>query len=136
MSTVKLNTVKLHTVKLNTVKKFTMLIATGVAVSLSACQSIATSPVLKRADHVFETTSTGKTKTLAQKQALYTAQKQCGLKTAVILSDNITYNGVLDEKTGRLIDQGVAIVGGVLGTKAPSLARDDDYEYHIRFRCQ
>lgn len=107
------------------------------AVLLSACQNTpATAPVLKRADQSFETTGLGKTKAIAKQNALNAAQKQCKTRTPTILADTATYNGVLDEKTGRMIEQGVGVIGAVLGTKTPNLARDDDHEYTIRFVCQ
>lgn len=127
----------INTIKTPANKKVLSYTALALAtLTLTACQSMSASPVLKRADHVFETTGIGKSKTIAQKQALYTANKQCGLRSAIILSDTTTYNGVLDEKTGRLIDQGVGVVGAVFGVHTPTIARNDDYEYHIRFRCQ
>ncbi len=113
-----------------------LLAITLGALVLSACQSTPTAPVIQRNNATFETTGLGTTKALAQKHALDSAKKQCGMRSPIILSDQVHYNGVLDEKTGRLIDQGVAIVGTVLGTKTPSLSRDDDYEYRISFKCQ
>lgn len=116
-------------------KPFVVLSA-SLAVLLTACQSVPTVPVFKRADQSFETTGLGKTKVVAQRSALTAAQKQCGLKSPVILKDTARYNGVLDEKTGRIIEQGVGVVGAVLGTRTPSITRDDDYEYQITFKCQ
>ncbi len=103
---------------------------------LTACQSTPTAPVIARADASFETTGLGKSKTDAQSQALAAAKAQCGIKTPIVLKDTTRYNGVLDERTGRLIEQGAAVVGSVLGTNTPSLSRDDDYEYTISFKCQ
>lgn len=109
---------------------------TLVAVALSACQSTPTAPVIARADATFETTGLGKTKLDAQSQALAAAKKQCGFRSPIVLKDTTTYNGVLGEKAGRAIEQGVSIVGSVLGASTPTLSRDDDYEYTISFKCQ
>lgn len=107
------------------------------AVLLTACQTTPTAPVIARADQSFETTGLGKTKTDAQKDALTSAQKQCGsFKSPIVLSDTTKYNGVFDEKAGRLIEQGVSVVGTVLGKATPNLSRDDDYEFTIKFKCQ
>lgn len=111
-------------------------IAFGLALLLTACQSTPTTPILKRADQSFETTGLGKTKAIAKQNALAAAQKQCKTRTPTVLTDSATYNGVLDEKTGRMIEQGVGVIGAILGTKTPNLARDDDHEYTIRFVCQ
>lgn len=106
------------------------------AIALTACQSVPTAPVVARADQTFETTGLGKTKAQATENALASAKKQCGLKSPIVIKDSVTYNGVLGEKTDRLIDKGVNILGAVVGNKLPSLTSDDDYEYAISFKCQ
>lgn len=108
----------------------------GAILVLSACQSTPDVPVIARADSTFEITGLGTTKTQAQSSALNNAKKYCHHKTPIIISDKTTYNGVIDEKMGRVLEQGVGMVGAVLGKSTPSLSRDDDYEYLIKFRCQ
>lgn len=110
--------------------------ALAAMLALTACQSTPTAPVMQRANSTFETTGLGKTKVQAQQQALDSAKKTCGMRQPIVLTDNVTYNGVLDERTGRMIDQVGSVVGAVLGAKSPDLSRDDDYEYTISFRCQ
>lgn len=58
------------------------------------------------------------------------------MRQAIIVKDELKYNGMFDQKTGRMIDQVGSIAGAVLGTGKPNLSRDDDYEYNISFRCQ
>ncbi|MDO5651855.1 MAG: hypothetical protein Q4G13_06960 [Moraxella sp.] len=108
----------------------------GITALLTACQSTSTAPVIARADSTYETTGTGSTKTKATEAALAAAKKQCGVRTPIVISDTVNYNGVLDEKTGRVIEQGASVIGAVFGTKTPSLSRDDDYEYQIKFQCK
>lgn len=116
-------------------KKLALIAST--AVLLSACASTqSTSPVIARGDATFETTGLGKTKLIAQENALNAAKKQCGMRTPVIVKDSTTYNGVMDERTGRIIEQGINVVGAIFGTASPKLSRDDDYEYNISFKCQ
>lgn len=121
-------------------QKMTRLTSLGLLASavigLSACQSTPTAPVIQRADSTFETTGIGKTKVQAQENALASAKKTCGMRQAVIVKDELKYNGMFDQRTGRMIDQAGAIAGIVLGTGKPNLSRDDDYEYNISFRCQ
>ena len=105
-------------------------------VSLSACQSTPTSPVMQRENSVFETTGLGKTKIIAQQNALASAKKTCGMRQPIVLTDGFQYNGVFDESTGRMVQQATTVVGAVLGRKAPNLSRDDDYEFNITFRCE
>lgn len=116
--------------------KFLIPTSLSIVLLLTACQSTPSVPVIVRADNTFELTGLGTTKAKAQANALNDAKKYCGIKTPIVISDTTTYNGVIDEKMGRVLEQGVGVIGSVLGTKTPSLSRDDDYEYHIKFRCQ
>ncbi|OAV21573.1 hypothetical protein AO372_0891 [Moraxella catarrhalis] len=113
-----------------------LAIATA-ATLLSACASTSTTaPVITRADGVHETTGLGATKTKAQESALAAAKKQCGIRSPIVVSDKMTYNGILNERTGRMIEQGVSVAGAIFGQSAPKLSRDDDFEYTVKFRCQ
>ena len=69
---------------------------------MTACQSTPTAPVIQRADSTYETTGLGKTKIQAQENALASAKKTCGSRQAVIVKDEVRYNGVFNEKTGVL----------------------------------
>ena len=105
------------------------------AVSLSACQSTPTNlPVLQRANNTLETTGLGKSKNIAKVNALHIATEQCRGKSPIVLTDSYQYNGVLDENMGRAADQAIGMIGSVFGSKK-TLARDDDYEYTITFKC-
>lgn len=103
---------------------------------LSACQSTPTAPVMQRANSTYETTGLGKTKVQAQQNALTSAKKTCGIRQPIVITDTVKFNGVLDERTGRMVEQAGSVIGAVLGTRTPNLSRDDDYEYTINFRCQ
>ena len=110
-------------------------IALLAAVSLSACQSTPTNlPVLQRANNTLETTGLGKSKNTAKLNALRIATEQCRGKSPIVLTDSYQYNGVLDENMGRAADQAIGMIGSVFGSKK-TLARDDDYEYTMTFRC-
>ena len=119
-----------------TTKLATLGLLASAAIGLTACQSTPTAPVIQRANSVFETTGVGKTKIEAQERALASAKKTCGMRQAIVLTDDVKYNGVFGEQTGRMIDQMGTIAKVVLGTGRPDLARDDDYEYNITFRCE
>lgn len=110
-------------------------IALLAAVSLSACQSTPSNlPVLQRANNTLETTGLGKSKNIAKVNALHIATEQCRGKSPIVLTDSYQYNGVLDENMGRAADQAIGMIGSVFGSKK-TLARDDDYEYTMTFRC-
>lgn len=106
------------------------------ALVLSACQSTPSSPVIQRANSIYETTGIADTKVKAQQNAIDSAQKTCRSKQVIIVDDNVKYNGILNERTGRMVGQVGSVVGSIFGTGTPDLSRDDDYEYTISFRCQ
>lgn len=122
---------------MNTINKTAALTATLAAtLALSACQTTPSSPVIQRANSIYETTGIADSKVKAQQNAIDSAQKTCRGKQVIIVDDKVTYNGILDENTGRMIGQASAVLGTILGTGSPNLSRDDDYEYKINFRCQ
>ncbi|MFP3454986.1 hypothetical protein R0J89_01820 [Psychrobacter sp. SIMBA_152] len=122
---------------MNTFNKTASLTATLVAaLALSACQSTPSSPVIQRANSIYETTGIADTKVKAQQNAIDSAQKTCRSKQVIIVDDNVKYNGILNERTGRMVGQVGAVVGSIFGTGTPDLSRSDDYEYIINFRCQ
>ncbi|MEN6670533.1 hypothetical protein AAJP47_09175 [Psychrobacter sp. B38] len=123
---------------MTTFKKTATLTATlAAALALSACQSTTpSSPVIQRANSVYETTGIADTKVKAQQNAIDSAQKTCRSKQVIIVNDTARYNGILDERTGRMVGQVGAVVGSIFGTGSPDLSRKDDYEYMINFRCQ
>ncbi|MEK6198799.1 MAG: hypothetical protein N2B60_01065 [Psychrobacter sp.] len=122
---------------MNTVNK-TATIATTLATALvlSACQSTPSSPVIQRANSIYETTGIADSKVKAQQNALDSAKDTCRSKQVIIVDDKVAYNGILDERTGRMVGQASAVIGSIFGTGSPNLSRDDDYEYTINFRCQ
>ncbi|WP_201578177.1 hypothetical protein [Psychrobacter immobilis] len=122
---------------MNTVNKTATITATlATALILSACQSTPSSPVIQRANSIYETTGIADSKVKAQQNALDSAKNTCRSKQVIIVDDKVTYNGILDERAGRMVGQAGAVIGSIFGTGSPDLSRDDDYEYKINFRCQ
>lgn len=122
---------------MNTFNKTAVLTATLAATMLlSACQSTPSSPVIQRANATYETTGLGVTKVQAQQNALDSAKNTCRSKQVIVIEDKVKYNGILGERTGRMVGQVGAVVGSIFGTGSPDLSRNDDYEYTINFRCQ
>ncbi|MGP4713125.1 hypothetical protein [Psychrobacter sp. DM8] len=117
-------------------KTTTLTAALAAVLALSACQSTPSSPVIQREGSIFETTGIADTKVGAQQNAIDSAQKTCRNKQVIIVKDEARYNGILDERSGRMVGQVGAVVGSIFGTGTPNLSRDDDYEYAISFRCQ
>lgn len=122
---------------MNTIRKTATITATlATALVLSACQSTPSSPVIQRANSIYETTGIADSKVKAQQNALDSAKNTCRSKQVIIVDDKVKYNGILDERTGRMVGQASAVIGSIFGTGSPDLSRDDDYEYTINFRCQ
>lgn len=113
--------------------KLTLLLTVGM---MAGCQTTPTTPVMQRVNQVYETTGFGSSKVKAQRMALANAKSTCGIKSPIILTDKITYNGVLDERTDRVIQKAGQIATSVLGLGKASLASDEDYEFAITFRCE
>lgn len=106
-----------------------------LGVLLTACQSTPTS-VIARADHSYEVSGYGKTKAIATTQAMMLAKRQCAFRQPIVINDQIRYRGVVDERIDRLIDKGVQMVEVITGQNNLSLAKDDDYEHSVSFRCR
>ena len=122
---------------MNTIRRTATVTATlATALILSACQSTPSSPVIQRANSIYETTGIADSKIKAQQNALDSAKNTCRSKQVIIVDDKVKYNGILDERTGRMVGQASAVIGSIFGTGSPDLSRDDDYEYTINFRCQ
>ena len=117
-------------------KTATLTATLAAAIVLSACQSTPSSPVIQRANSIYETTGIGDTKVKAQQNAINSAQKTCRNKQVIIVNDKVKYNGILNEQAGRMVGQAGAVIGSIFGTGTPDLSRKDDYEYMINFRCQ
>ena len=117
-------------------KTMTLGATLAAALALSACQSTPSSPVIQRANSIYETTGISSTKVKSQQNALDSAKKTCGSRQVIIVDDQVKYNGILGERTGRVIGQIGGVLGGVLGTGGNDTSRNDDYEYKINFRCQ
>lgn len=115
------------------IQSFAMI---GCSLILTACQTMTTSPIIQRENKLYETTGLGKSKIIAQQNAINSANAQCGrLQKPIVVTDEVKYNGVLDENLGRVADKAVGVLSGILGHKT-SISQNDDYEYKISFRCE
>lgn len=108
----------------------------GVAMLAGCAVTPPSAPVIQRENNQFETTGVGKTRAIALQAAMVSANKTCGRNQTIVLKDEVKYNGVVDEKTGRLIEQVGGAIGVLTGMKNPQIARDDDYEVTVTFYCR
>ncbi|NNG83052.1 hypothetical protein [Acinetobacter sp. ANC 5378] len=122
--------------------KFFLLSSTvAVALALTACTSNpTTSLAIQKQNNQYEVTGVGKSNLISKNNAITAANNTCGKKaTPVVIDEKTAYNGalkgVVDEKTGQMIQAATSVLGTIAG-KSGSLARDDDYQTVLTFTCR
>lgn len=94
----------------------------------------------RKENNQFEVTGVGKSNLIAKNNAVEAANKTCGNKaTAVITDEKTEYNGalkgVVDEKTGQMIQAAAGVLGSITG-KSTGLNSDEDYQTILNFYCK
>lgn len=108
---------------------------------LSACASNPTqSLAIQKPNNQYEVTAVGKTQLIAKNNAISVANSTCGKSASPVVVDEKTeYNGalkgVLDEKTGQMVQAAAGILGSISGTNT-GLNKDDDYQTVLTFSCK
>ena len=122
--------------------KFTPLYTLALStVLLTACASQpTTSLAIQNANNQYEVTGLGKSQIIAKNNAISAAVKTCGTKaTPILVSEQSGYNGalkgVVNEKTGQVIQAAADVIGNLAG-KTNGLSRDDDYQTLLTFTCR
>ncbi|WP_166166632.1 hypothetical protein [Acinetobacter sp. SA01] len=122
-------------------KQVFALASVAVAVALTACTSNpTTSLAIQKENNQYEVTGIGKSSLISKNNAITAANNTCGKKaTPVIMNEKTEYNGalkgVVDEKTGQMIQAATTVLGTLAG-KSSSLARDEDYQTILTFTCR
>ena len=120
--------------------KLATLCVTATALVLSACASQpTTSLAIQNINNEYEVMGLGKSQVIAKNNAITAANKTCGSKAVPILvneksSYNGAFKGVVNEKTGQVIQAAADMIGGLAG-KSAGLSRDDDYQTVLTFKC-
>ena len=120
--------------------KLATLCVTATALVLSACASQpTTSLAIQNINNEYEVMGLGKSQVIAKNNAITAANKTCGSKAAPILvneksSYNGAFKGVVNEKTGQVIQAAADMIGGLAG-KSTALSRDDDYQTVLTCKC-
>lgn len=113
----------------------------AATIILSACTSNPTNSLaIQKQNNQYEVTGVGKTNLISKNNAITAVNNTCGKKaTAIIIDEKTEYNGalkgVVDEKTGQMIQAATSVLGTLAG-KSGSLARDDDYQTVLTFSCR
>ncbi len=122
-------------------KQVFALASVAVAVALTACTSNpTTSLAIQKENNQYEVTGIGKSSLISKNNAITAANNTCGKKAMpVIVNEKTEYNGalkgVVDEKTGQMIQAATTVLGTLAG-KSGSLARDEDYQTVLTFTCR
>ncbi|MEJ2898006.1 hypothetical protein [Acinetobacter sp. NS-4] len=120
---------------------FALASTAAVALTLTACASNpTTSLAVQKENNQYEVTGIGKSSLISKNNAITAANNTCGKKaTPVIVNEKTEYNGalkgVVDEKTGQMIQAATTVLGTLAG-KSGSLARDEDYQTVLTFTCR
>lgn len=106
-------------------------------VALVGCQTTETTTLaMQKENNQYQITGIGKDKLTAQNNAVKAAQKTCSRGTSpVVTNEAVLYNGVVDEKTGKMINQAGTIAGVFLG-KDVNISQDTDYQVTLDFYCK
>ena len=120
---------------------FALASTVAVALALTACASNpTTSLAVQKENNQYEVTGVGKSNLISKNNAISAANNTCGKKATPVITDEKTeYNGalkgVVDEKTGQMIQAATSVLGTLAG-KSGSLARDEDYQTVLTFTCR
>ncbi|WP_374665041.1 hypothetical protein [Acinetobacter sp.] len=120
-----------------------ILICTSIASALllSACASTPTqSLAIQKADNQYEVTGVGKSALISKNNAISAANSTCGKNAVPVITDekseyNGALKGVLDEKTGQMVQAAASVLGTITGTNG-NLNKDDDYQTVLTFTCR
>ena len=122
-------------------KFFTLCSTVATKLVLTAGASNPTASLaIQKENNQYEVTGVGKSNLIAKNNAIAAANTTCGKKaTAVIIDEKTEYNGalkgVVDEQTGQMIQAAASVIGTLAG-KNGSLARDEDYQTTLTFKCR
>lgn len=125
----------------NLVKAYSRKCVVGASVlsiaALVGCQTTETTTLaMQKENNQYQITGIGKDKLTAQNNAVKAAQKTCSRGTSpVVTNEAVQYNGVVDEKTGKMINQAGTIAGVFLG-KDVNISQDTDYQVTLDFYCK
>ncbi|OUY07451.1 hypothetical protein [Acinetobacter populi] len=121
----------------NTFKPLITVMSVCAVIGLTACATQPTSSLaIQRENNQYQVTGIGKNKITAQNNAVKAAQNTCKRGTTPVVSNESTqYNGVVDESTGKIINQAGSIAGVFLG-KDVNLSQDTDYNVTLDFYCK
>lgn len=125
----------------NMKKILTFLTASCATLILTACASNPTNSLaIQKENNQFEVTGVGKSALIAKNNAVSAANSSCGKSASPVLVDekaeyNGALKGVVDEKTGQMIQAAAGVIGTLAG-KSTGLSGDQDYQSTLTFYCK
>ena len=122
-------------------KTYAAVTALSTAILMTACTSTPTKTLaVQKPNNQYEVTAVGKTSIAAKNNAIAAANSTCGKNASpIVVDEKQEYNGVLkgvvDEKTGQMIQAAAGVLGTITGNSG-SISKDDDYQTVLTFTCQ
>lgn len=122
-------------------KTYAAVTALSAAILMTACTSTPTKTLaVQKPNNQYEVTAVGKTSIAAKNNAIAAANSTCGKNASpIVVDEKQEYNGVLkgvvDEKTGQMIQAAAGVLGTITGNSG-SISKDDDYQTVLTFTCQ
>ena len=122
--------------------QFVICSSIASALLLSACASNTPtqSLAIQKANNQYEVTGVGKSTLISKNNAISAANSTCGKNAVPVISDekseyNGALKGVLDEKTGQMVQAAASVLGTITGNSG-NLSKDDDYQTVLTFTCK
>lgn len=105
--------------------------------ALTACSTTKPSNLaIQNQNKQYTVIGTGKDRLTARNNAIQNAQEICpSLSKPIMVTENMEYHGLADEKTGNIINKAGRILGVFMG-KDINLAQDNDYQMTLVFECK
>ena len=122
-------------------KTYAVVTALSAGILMTACTSTPTKTLaVQKPNNQYEVTAVGKTSIAAKNNAIAAANSTCGKNASpIVVDEKQEYNGVLkgvvDEKTGQMIQAAAGVLGTITGNSG-SISKDDDYQTVLTFTCQ
>lgn len=106
-------------------------------IGLTACSTTKpTNLAIQNQNKQYTVIGTGQDRLTARNNAIKAAQETCpSLSKPIMISENMEYHGLANEKTGNMINKAGSILGVFMG-KNINLAQDNDYQMTLEFECK
>lgn len=107
-----------------------------LVVLITACSSNPPRTLaVQTSDRHFQISANGKSKVIAQNNAIRAAQQTCRNRQPIITHQDYQYDGLGNDKVGQVLQQTGRVLG-VLTGRNMDLSKDSDHTVTLDFYCQ